>query len=43
MAARVIFSTSALTPGPEESPDEKGTRWMSFTGVARVAARAPAP
>ena len=36
MAARVTCSTSALTPGPEESPEENGTRWMSFTGCARL-------
>jgi hypothetical protein len=40
IAARVTCSTFRLTPGAEEVPDEKGTRWMSFTG--RRAASMPA-
>ena len=40
MAARVISSTLRLTPGSEDVPDEKGTRWMSFTG--RLAVSMPA-
>ena len=40
MAARVTSSTLRLTPGSEVVPDEKGTRWMSFTG--RFASSMPA-
>jgi hypothetical protein len=42
MAARVTSSTFLLTPGSDESPEENGTRWISFTGRSRLASSAPA-